>query len=84
MPSFYATQIALAQQHGARPLQEPDEEEWEDEPSEGEEGDLMGLPGWIYYLLTLDDLYDPGLHDITGRRMHRGRQRRDDPRAGAR
>jgi hypothetical protein len=76
LPSFYQTQIALAQRHGPFRLQEPDDEEWPDEPTGDDIGDITNLPGWLGYLLVLDDLFDHGLLDISGRRIQRGRPRR--------
>ena len=76
LPSFYQTQIELAQRHGPFRLQEPDDEEWPDEPTGDDIGDITNLPGWLGYLLVLDDLFDHGLLDISGRRIQRGRPRR--------
>jgi len=78
LPVFYAPILAQAMQNGEVPLPLVDDEDWPDEPSEGDDdGDLSGLPEWLSYILTLDDLHEQGLSDITRRRVQvSGRRRR--------
>lgn len=76
LTTFYSEQIALATQSGLPTIQEPEEDEWPDEPDDDEDEDLFNLPEWLQYILVVDDLYERGLQEISGRRMPRGRTRR--------
>mmetsp|Transcript_16534 Transcript_16534/g.23564 ORF Transcript_16534/g.23564 Transcript_16534/m.23564 type:complete len:1161 (+) Transcript_16534:4649-8131(+) len=68
LPVFYDAILKDAHRKGAPTMIELHEEEWPDPPDGADIPDNNQLPDWLIFILTLDNIYEWGLKDITWRR----------------